>query len=130
MQFDAGVMRVAKAELSTVIRAAHAQRISTYTLADVTDRDSFFDAVRVTLPLDPPLMSNRSWDAMIDSLGAGLAENKARSILIAWPDEGAWDPASLAERDIARDVLESAAERAGCMPPRAGGKRVTILIAS
>jgi hypothetical protein len=31
-------------------------------------REAFFDTVRSALPMDPPLVSCRSWDALSDSL--------------------------------------------------------------
>ena len=37
-----------------------------------TDRRSFFDGVRQVLPLDPPVVSHHSWDALSDSLWSGL----------------------------------------------------------
>ncbi|WP_143269355.1 barstar family protein [Mangrovitalea sediminis] len=49
-------------------------------------KDQFFEGIRESLPLDPPLVTNRSWDALADSLWNGmdgLAEDK---ILIIWPD--------------------------------------------
>src|SRR5438105_14851542 len=39
---------------------------------DIRDRSTFFDAVRDTLPLDPPPHGDRSWDALADSLSGGL----------------------------------------------------------
>ncbi len=131
MKLQGGVVRVANADMSAVIRDAHAQRISTYTLANVTDRASFFDAIRAHLPLDPPLVSHRSWDALIDSLSGGLADNKARAFLIAWPHEEAWNPSALEDRDAAYSALESVAKRVGNVAlPQGGTKQLTILIGS
>ncbi|WP_428957356.1 hypothetical protein [Streptomyces sp. cg35] len=36
------------------------------------DREAFLGAVRESLPLEPPLESSLSWDALSDSLRAGL----------------------------------------------------------
>jgi hypothetical protein len=55
-------------------------------LSGVVDRGSFFEAVRSTFPLDPPLMSDRSWDALSDSLWEGLHGMGQVSVVIAWPD--------------------------------------------
>jgi len=38
------------------------------------------------MPLDPPLVSNRSWDALSDSLWSGLHGIQSPKILIVWPD--------------------------------------------
>lgn len=131
MDFIAGVIRVANADMSAIIREAHARRISTYTLMNVTDRDSFFNAVRATLPLDPFLRTNRSWDALSDSLSAGLTLNRARAFLIAWPHEEIWDQNTLDDREIAREVLESLAVWVSRDRPQSEHtKRLTILIGS
>jgi hypothetical protein len=53
--------------------------------AEVTTRDSFFDAVRAVFPLAPPLVSNGSWDALSDSLFEGLSHLSERQIAIIWP---------------------------------------------
>lgn len=52
----------------------------------IVDQETFFEAVRATLPLDPPLMSNRVWDAMSDSLWEGLYQHPAKHIAIVWPN--------------------------------------------
>jgi len=56
---------------------------------NIVDKDSFFDAVRQTLPLDPPLMTNRSWDALADSLWQGLYCLPNNRLAIIWPDSNA-----------------------------------------
>ena len=131
MEFIAGIIRVANADMSTIIREAHTQRISTYTLTNVTNRDSFFNAVRTTLPLDPGLSTNRSWDALIDSLSCGLLLNRARDFLIAWPHEEMWDQDALDDCDTARQVLEDIVAHVSRYPHRSGQtKRLTVLIGS
>jgi hypothetical protein len=36
--------------------------------AGIADRAGFFTAIKSVMPLDPPLMGGRSWDALSDSL--------------------------------------------------------------
>jgi hypothetical protein len=52
----------------------------------LASKDEFFEGIRQSLPLDPPLQSNRSWDALSDSLWSGLDNLKERKIVIVWPD--------------------------------------------
>ena len=51
----------------------------------LVSKDDFFEGVRQTLPLDPPLCTNRSWDALDDALWSGLDSLKENRILIIWP---------------------------------------------
>jgi hypothetical protein len=54
--------------------------------SSLASKDEFFEGIRQSLPLDPPLQSNRSWDALSDSLWSGLDNLKERKIVIVWPD--------------------------------------------
>jgi Barstar (barnase inhibitor) len=57
--------------------------------AGIRDKAQFFDAVRSTLPLDPPLSSTRMvWDALSDSLWSGLDDLPQMPLVIHWPE--AW----------------------------------------
>lgn len=75
----------------------------------VVDRESFFDAVRATLPLDPPIQSARSWDALSDSLWEGLHRNPAARIAIVWPNAHVMSAAAPVEFEIAVSVLADVA---------------------
>jgi hypothetical protein len=52
----------------------------------ISSKDAFFDGVRDTLPLDPPLQNNASWDALEDSVWSGLGELEENGIVIVWRD--------------------------------------------
>lgn len=52
--------------------------------AAAENRRAFFDAVRATLPLNPPLRSD-NWDAFSDSLFQGLVDHPAERIAILIP---------------------------------------------
>ena len=71
----------------------------------VVDRASFFDAIRATFPLDPPLVGSRSWDALSDSLWEGLYAHESRRIAILWPTARTMATAALSEFETARQVL-------------------------
>ncbi len=73
-------------------------------------QDAFFEAVRASVPLDPPLMSNRKWDALSDSLFGGLAELGADRILLVWTDLAEMVAAAPGEAEIALEVLTDVAD--------------------
>jgi hypothetical protein len=52
----------------------------------VPDRESFFTAVRSTLPQDPVLVSSRSWDALVDSVRGGIIAAAGNRHVVVWPD--------------------------------------------
>ena len=75
-------------------------------LEKIASKNQFFDAIRDNCPLDPSLQSNRSWDALADSLWSGLDEVDNERIVIFWPDS---DRMAAAEPDayaIATDIFE------------------------
>lgn len=73
-------------------------------------RKAFFDAVRSTVPLDPPVMSERSWDALEDSLWEGLFQLPDRRILISWLDASDYATESFEDYEAAMSVLASVAD--------------------
>ncbi|MFD7797159.1 barstar family protein [Streptomyces sp. NPDC059759] len=78
------------------------------------DRSSFFSAVRDSLPLDPPLESSRSWDALSDSLWDGRHTMPASQVVVLWA--GAGPPETGQEQDfqhalwILRDLVDTLAD--------------------
>ncbi len=73
--------------------------------AGISSKDEFFEGVRQTLPLDPPLESNRSWDALADSLWSGLDALSDENILIVWPDASRMEALAADEFAIANSIL-------------------------
>jgi len=73
--------------------------------AHVTSKDEFFDGVRCTLPLDPPLHSNRSWDALADSLWAGLDGLPDDRIVVVWSDASSMEAHAPDDFAIAAEIL-------------------------
>jgi Barstar (barnase inhibitor) len=111
MKLQPGLIMVGAAHLDSIVQAAKLEQVPVYVLPDagVVDRTSFFDAIRATLPLDPPIQSARSWDALSDSLWAGLDKLDADQVLIVWPNAAAMIPASRMEYDQALMVLADVA---------------------
>jgi hypothetical protein len=71
----------------------------------IVTREDFFEGVRRTLPLDPAVHGNRSWDALSDSLWSGLDELQDERILIVWPDASRMKASDREEFGIATSVL-------------------------
>jgi|SRR5687768_4262538 len=95
----------------------------------VVDRDSFFDAVRATLPLFPPVFSRDNWDALSDSIWNGLNELNTTRVLIIWSDSHHMKE-SPEDFEMALNVLEDVIE--GLASPQATvgkPKEVTVLLA-
>lgn len=75
--------------------------------AGVPGRRGFFGAVRSMVLLDPPVSTERSWDALEDSLWEGLFQLPERRIVIYWHDASDFRVHSPAEYEVAISVLES-----------------------
>lgn len=78
----------------------------------IVDRDSFFKAIQGTCPLDPPLVSSTSWDALSDSLWEGLHSHEARRIAILWPNTASMNDAASEDFELALRVLADVASSA------------------
>ncbi|RQZ42279.1 hypothetical protein DIE16_02635 [Burkholderia sp. Bp9090] len=72
---------------------------------EVASKDQFFDAIRSACPLDPPLHSNRSWDALSDSMWSGLDEVEEGEVAIFWPNSDRMKIAEPESFAIATDIL-------------------------
>ncbi|MET8884366.1 barstar family protein [Streptomyces rubiginosohelvolus] len=82
----------------------------TLSTAGRVDKESFFSAVRQSLPLDPPLESSRSWDALSDSLWEGLHAMGERKLTLVWVDAGVVEVGDEEDLKIALHVLRDLAE--------------------
>ncbi|WP_329127186.1 barstar family protein [Streptomyces sp. NBC_01465] len=73
-----------------ILGSAEIQNIPALTVSTKgrVDRQAFFAAVGESLPLDPPLESSRSWDALADSLWEGLHRMRVPRLILVWTDAG------------------------------------------
>lgn len=76
----------------------------------ITSRERFFNGVRDRIPLDPPLESNRSWDALEDSMRGGLSELPDTLIAVVWPEAQIMSRADSKSYAIAADVFRSVSD--------------------
>ena len=89
-----------------------------------------FEAIRGSLPLDPPVIGSSSWDALSDSLWGGLDSLDQREVVLAWLGASEFKTVAPAEFEIAADILRTVAEGLGSWEATYGEpKRVTVLLA-
>lgn len=131
MQLRPGLLRTEVLDVDAGRRQAEQQGYATFVLPSegLVDRVSFFEAIRATLPLDPPLVGTRSWDALSDSLWEGLSTHGSRRIAILWPNARAMAAVAPEDFEIAISLLEDVAT--SLADPRAtrdNPKEVALLI--
>lgn len=106
MEIKSGLHRIGALDVEVIRRQAEHAGYTTFVLPEsIVDRASFFDAVRATFPLDPPLIGSDVWDALSDSLWEGLYTHPSPCIAILWPGAGAMASSASADFEIALDVL-------------------------
>jgi len=95
-----GLQRTGPLDVEAVLLQAVQGGFSAFVLPakGIVDQASFFDAMRATFPLDPPVRGSHSWDALSDSLWEGLYVHESRRIAILWP--GAHEMANSAATDF------------------------------
>jgi hypothetical protein len=92
----------------------------------IGDKTAFFEAVKAVLPLDPPLVGNRSWEALSDSVWGGLDGIDANRIAIVWPRVDLGESPDL---ETAMSVLEGVARSLGDAEATNGAvKEVSVVI--
>jgi len=111
VQIKPGLTRTGSFDPQATRREAERVGYTTFVLPErgIVDRASFFEAVRATLPLDPPVVGSSSWEALSDSLWEGLFCHSAQRIAILWL--GTQTMATSAPKDLetALDVLADVA---------------------
>jgi hypothetical protein len=99
---------VEETEVEETVRALKAEGFDVYVLSTARDsrHGALFDAVRATCPLDPDLVSDRSWDAFVDSLTGGLLEVDHDRFALVWTGSAAMRDDNPAAYETAELVLE------------------------
>jgi hypothetical protein len=131
MDLEHGIQHVSERDLETRRREAEEAGYTTFVLpgSGVVDRSSFFDAVRATFPLDPPLLGSDSWDALSDSLREGLHTHAVQRIAILWPSTSNMATSAASDFALAMQLLADVATtladpQATCGKP----KQVAIVV--
>jgi hypothetical protein len=131
MELPPGVSWVTNCELAQVREKALSNGATVFDLEPAaTTREAIFEAVRSSMPLDPPIISSRSWDALSDSVWGGLHALDSRNILITWARASEFRDAAPAEFDITSGILSGVAEQLLSWEVTYGEpKRVTVVFA-
>lgn len=94
----------------------------------ISSKTAFFDGVRSTLPLDPPVQGNQSWDALADSLWSGLDSLTDDMILIVWPDSLEMAKLAPVDANIAKTILAELPSSLGSEEVTGGdGKKLAVI---
>lgn len=131
MELKPGLHRTGALDIEATRREAEQTGFTTFVLPamGIVDRASFFDAVRATFPLDPPLVGCRSWDALSDSLWEGLYTHAARRIAILWQGTRAMATSASSDFETALNVLADVASLlADPQATRGITKEVAVLV--
>ena len=114
MNFDREIRVEARADLSAAVRRLRQDGWLLLTISGRTaDKQTFGDAVRAAVPLDPPIgLGPCNWDALADSLFGGLEGLASPRIALVWLDSDTMRDASPGDFAIALEVLGKAAEDA------------------
>jgi Barstar (barnase inhibitor) len=111
MNFKRGLNLINVAEAGEITQAAAESGYPLY-LIDTergSSREVFFEAVKASIPLDPPIHGSRSWEALADSLWEGLHAQHFDRVVILWPDASEMAEDSPREYATAIDVLSGSA---------------------
>ena len=106
MRHETGVLILDATEAQKRIADCEIAGWSTYRLpAGISSKAELFEGIRRTLPLDPMLQSNESWDALADSLWAGLDSLPAKKIALLWPDASIIQSRAPSDFAVATDLF-------------------------
>ncbi|MBK9033551.1 MAG: barstar family protein [Myxococcales bacterium] len=95
--------------------------------ATIVDRSSFFQAMRATMPLDPPILSDYVWDALRDSLSQAVTDLGASHVLLVWPNAVVMEQRDPGEYAIATEMLDDIAATVAD-PQYVGGRTVCFRV--
>lgn len=101
-----GFFSVDELTAKKVMLAAHTDGKRVFCFpSHIASKDQFFDGIRATFPLDPPLHGHHGWDALADSLWSGLDGLQEQDIVIVWRDSRYMQMQAVEDFAIALDIL-------------------------
>jgi len=96
----------------------------------IRDKHTFFEGIREVLPLDPPVLSDYSWDALSDSLFTGLDGIDAGGIAIIWPGSAEMAKAQPEDFEIAKSIWSDLTDLLADIKKTVGNvKHVVVILA-
>ena len=97
--------------------------------AKMGHRRAVFATIRQVLPLDPPIESDRSWDALADSLWGGIDALEAKRVAIIWKNCEAMARRAPEDFEIVLGILRDLSDSLGDPEPTGGRpKEVCIIV--
>jgi Barstar (barnase inhibitor) len=128
---EQGLQRIADFDVETGVRELINRGYRVFLLPNnIKDKRAFFEGIRRTLPLDPPVVSDRSWDALSDSVWGGLHSLDAGSIAIIWPGSAEMAEAQPKDFKIAKSILSDLTESLADAQLTVGNtKQVVVVLA-
>jgi hypothetical protein len=131
MKLQPGLTTIENMNVDALVKQAKEEGRATYVLpgTEIRSSQSFFEAIRAALPLDPPIVGSRSWDALSDSLWGGLDSLDATRVLILWPNSSAMRRSAPDDYELAASVLADVATSLGDPNATDGNpKEVSVLL--
>ncbi|MFE7312060.1 barstar family protein [Streptomyces sp. NPDC057555] len=112
MILESGLKIIRPEQAHEVMQVARSGKCPLYEIAtgDGSGREAFFDATRSVLPLDPPVVSSRSWNALSDSLWEGIYSSGPDREVILWSDATIFFRETPGDFQVAMEVLADVAE--------------------
>jgi hypothetical protein len=113
MKLEPGLSLIPPTDLADIMQESGRLGLPAYVLSTGggAGRDAFFDAVRRSLPLDPPVMSSRSWDALSDSLWEGIYSLPEDKVMILWEDGNRFKATAPEDFEVALSILADLARQ-------------------
>jgi Barstar (barnase inhibitor) len=126
-----GLQQIADFDVETGVRELVNRGSRVFMLpGGIKDKCAFFEGIRKSLPLDPPVVSNHSWDALSDSLWGGLDGLDASEIAIIWPGSAEMATAQPEDFEIAKSILSDLTESlADAIPTLGNVKQLVVVLA-
>lgn len=131
MDLQPGLALIDPSAVEEIAEAARQVGLRVYVIdtGDGVGREAFFDAVRASLPQDPPLLGSRSWDALSDSVWEGMRCLDVDRIAIVWPDATAFRQHAESDFAVAMSVLGDLADSLADVQVTNGApKKVSVFV--
>lgn len=101
-----GLYKMASAQVTELLDQLDPSDSSVFMLSGNIDSvQALFASIWESIPLDPPLLSDRSWDALSDSLWEGLRQLNCGKVVVLWPNSERLAMSSPEAYEVAIDIL-------------------------
>lgn len=109
MELKLGINFIKENEIAIVRQNAEQKKYKVYDI-NASCKHTIFENIKSKLPLDPPLVSNHVWDALLDSLFEGLSLEKSDEFLLICHETHEYKINHPSDYVIFLDVLKSVSD--------------------